>query len=31
VFFRAPNTLQLWFERADVDPFGFVREGVTVP
>lgn len=27
VYFRAPNTLQLWFERADCDPFGFQAEG----
>jgi hypothetical protein len=27
LYFRAPNSLHLWFERADSDPFGFVRDG----
>jgi cytochrome P450 len=27
VYFRAPNALQLWFERADRDPFGLRAKG----
>lgn len=27
MYFRAPKTLNLWFERADADPFGWVAEG----
>ncbi|MHB1538916.1 MAG: cytochrome P450 [Solirubrobacteraceae bacterium] len=27
VYFRAPNALQLWFERADSDPFGYLAAG----